>query len=859
MTRARALALGLASLAFHAALLAGAGAALPGPVRVALAFGVLVLVPGWAFVALGARPPGGSWLAAGWALGFGVAWASALALLAHTLVPSFLPLTLWMLPANAALWGVVVWRGRVPWPDGAPTLPRWAVLAVLLAAGVAAWTAGSIGPPTGYGTDTPDHVGTLRRMLLTGQAFPTDAFFRDAGRMGADPRKGVWHVVIALITRLAAVDPLESWRWLGSFIVPFFVLTVAGLGYLCRGPIGAGLAAWALLLTFGGGLWSEELRQMAFASHFGDQLALAAVVAVLADLRMRARGTRVSAAILGFAAVATHVFAAVHFAVVFSALALGLLLRDRRVGPDLRRLVPTVLLMAAACLPYVVMRAGQAYAPTNIIHTEPQGLLTLVGTLRVVTIGALWTHMGEAWVLVPLAWPWLWARGRHNPAVLYLLTSSLAVGLIMYDPPVVALLQPRLGYLLMRLIWLVPLAGILGWLLPELAARVAATGPWARRAAAGVVLALAVVLLAAPARDAATVLLAPEPLQQARREYDPRRWGDVFAWMNAHLPPDDVVLSDLATSYMVPMMTGRYVVAIVDQHSSPNDSLALRRILDTRDALDPYEPWARMRDVIGRYGVSVIVLDGRLGDAAPLLYWTPTRSWYAAERARLDSAPGAFERLADLRGVVVYRVRPRGLDRLASPPAPRPFVRPVTAGDALAPESRSAALPAIVGFALRPERARPGDTLRCAVDWRAPGPMPPGSYTVAVRFDRPLPAGWSPPAFLGKPWRKLLERRLHERLRFRDDHLPVGGIYGVDLWRPDQVVRDEFSVAVPRDVAPGEYVVRVRMIRSPVFANFRLSDYFFDQDYFAGRAVGSLRLLAPRGSVAAAEAARVRD
>ena len=68
--------------------LLGAGAldALPEGLRVALAFGVLVLLPGLAWHrAIGAPNPGGGWLAAGWALGFGVAWLGACVLVTRAL------------------------------------------------------------------------------------------------------------------------------------------------------------------------------------------------------------------------------------------------------------------------------------------------------------------------------------------------------------------------------------------------------------------------------------------------------------------------------------------------------------------------------------------------------------------------------------------------------------------------------------------------------------------------------------------------------------------------------------------------------------------------------------------------------
>jgi hypothetical protein len=129
-------------------------------------------------------------------------------------------------------------------------------------------------------------------------------------------------------------------------------------------------------------------------------------------------------------------------------------------------------------------------------------------------------------------------------------------------------------------------------------------------------------------------------------------------------------------------------------------------------------------------------------------------------------------------------------------------------------------------------------------EWRALEPLPPGSYRVAVRFDRALPGGFRPPRAVAKPARKLLERLSGVRYRFRADHLPAAGEYGVDLWRPTEVVRDSFELAVPRDAAEGAYQVKIQMLRQPHYPNLSLRDYFSDDDFLAG--IDAARLIVAR-------------
>src|SRR5205814_6279373 len=117
-------------------------------------------------------------------------------------------------------------------PEPPPAWSRVAKLSIVLAATLAFLHVVQLGPPMTYLTDSPDHIGTVRRMLAEGDAFPTDAFFRDAGRAGADPRKGLWHPAVALVCRLSHTDPLPAWRALAALLAPLVVLNAAAFAAL---------------------------------------------------------------------------------------------------------------------------------------------------------------------------------------------------------------------------------------------------------------------------------------------------------------------------------------------------------------------------------------------------------------------------------------------------------------------------------------------------------------------------------------------------------------------------------------------------------------------------------------------------
>jgi hypothetical protein len=175
-------------------------------------------------------------------------------------------------------------------------------------------------------------------------------------------------------------------------------------------------------------------------------------------------------------------------------------------------------------------------------------------------------------------------------------------------------------------------------------------------------------------------VVAPQAIRAAEAEISPLAWREPLAWLDRHLPAGSVVLSDPATSYSIPMLTRDYVVTLADQHSSPDDSLALTRLLDARDALDPYASWARTREVVKRHGVGVIALNGRFREVAGFNYWAAGPAWFASTRARFDREPAAFEPVHDEGDFVIYRVHLGALDTLSAPAPSRPYVVPFASG-----------------------------------------------------------------------------------------------------------------------------------------------------------------------------------
>ncbi len=843
MKRGSALGWPLLVIALYAGVATGALGFLPLALRLLAALAGIVFLPGVALLSWTSFAPGGPLLSAGWAAGMGIAWNGVL-LLGLRLAGLDFRLLLWLSPLASGLLWIASSVRPVP-PREEPQAVVWsgaARAAVMAAVVLAALHGLRMGTPVGYYTDSPDHIATVRRMMGTGDMFPRDAYFADAGRQGVDPRKGFWHPQVALLCLAARADAMEGWRGLATWLCPLLLLNAGALGFLAGGAGVAALAAWIQFLTLGGSLADHYFREAVFSTRLGDCLALAAGTALALDLTWPSSRRRAAAVLLALGSVVTHVYYAWQLALVSAGL--GLLLAARRVDrPRLPRWLGTSLAMGLASLPVLLFRAGSDFAPKNIIHTAPQGLLYLNDHLRVVSVGVMWDWLGLLWLALPFLLAWAFSRSAGNPALLYLVAAGVGPLLVMFLPPFVEVLRPRLGYLLMRMVWMIPQAVLLALAVAALARalRSRARKPWP--AAAG--LAVLTLLGAHSVVDAARVLVRPAPFRAEEEAHSPLLWRDALAWMDRHLPAGTVVLADPVTSYSVPMMTRHYVVTLVDQHSSPNDPRALSRILDARDALDPYGTWRRTLEVLRAYHVGAIALNDRFVRPVGLDYWAPYPGLADRLRARLGLHPEIFPVLYDSAGFTLYGVHSPLPDSLPETGAAPPWLVASLPPGARAVSDSSAQPLRLAGIELdsgAPELDR-GDTLRARAYWVTRSPLPAASYSVAVRFDR---EGLGPPSILfwaAKPWRKLIESLRQERYRFRQDHLPGEGQFNVDRWPPGRMVRDPFEVIVPLDVAPGDYRVGVRMIAPEGhYPNFRLSDYFSDQDYYAGVEVGRIRV-----------------
>ncbi len=826
-------ALALSLLASYAAAASGAVAA-SGP-RVALVLAGLLLLPGLApALWLSRRGECSAWEIVARAAGLGLALQAIVLGAAHLLGARLEAAALWLPAAGAVavLAGYGLRRPRPSWeaePESAGSPWSLALLPLLAAA---AW-AGSVGPPLGVHSDSLAHVALVRRAAMTGSAFPLDAFYADAGGAGADPRSGLFHALCAVVVRVTDLEPVAVWRWGSLVLAPLLLLSIHSLARAITGRHGPAVLAAALaLVVHGGGQPLLAWREAVYPARVADALVLLALASGFRHLQeggWRPWGMTVA---LGFAAVTTHVFAAVSLAVAFAATLVGsglsaLTRAGRTDGWATSSLAVRGLLLAGGTAlgtaPYLWWRYRTAYAPADPIHLEPQGLLYW-GDPRLfsVTPESFWSWLGWPSLLLPLAGLWLWRERRRGPGYAYLSMVALAIPVLVLHPLLLPTLYDRLGYLVARLVACIPVSLVLA-----VALWTAALARRARQSAGALwMLATALAVAVPQAWTTWTEIRRPPSAGETADRTAQEQLAPVFARLREEPSGPLVLAADPATSYFLPGHTGHFVVAVMPQHGSPNDARGEDRIVRAREILSPHGSAESAVRLLAEAGADALLLD--LSHTSPLAAgpWVRDPAQSAAILAKFATRPERFrlEPLADR----IWLVRPAGdawrassLLESEAPQAPEEIApAPSRSEFSLAVAVRHEETQAPAG------PVRPGDSLTLETVWRRIAPLPPGLYVVEASLAaRPPRDALYRPEY-GKLYRRVREAWTRERRWAESNHLPADGLWPPETWPQGELVREAYSFPVPEDLQPGVYELRLRFRRLAHHPNRRIEEYW---------------------------------
>ncbi|MCK4412300.1 MAG: hypothetical protein KAY32_02025 [Candidatus Eisenbacteria sp.] len=738
-----------------------------------------------------------------------------------------------------------------------PLAPQWATLlalgSLLLFAGVLAFYAGS---SFGYDTDVPSHVACLREMVDTDRILPRTMFHVGGDGASVDPRKGFFHVALAAIAQLAQVDPIALLRVLPGILTIFALIVFHTMARRILRSEGTALLATFLAMVCFGQARSGLLPQLAYGSHMGVVLVWGVLALGLRFVSGDGRRPMLwLVAASAFAATATHLFAAVNILFTLGVFWVALLLLRRWRDPRPRRGGLVLLAALGGCLPMIAWRYFFAAQALNPLHTHSQGLLYLSERLYIINpiewapfLGAV----GFGGVLLSLL---LWRRLDESDGVVYLAALSLAPLLILLNPLVVPLLEPLLGYLIARFAILIPFLVVLAYVARWMGENLLELNS-ARRVLTAVFFYGLMVLLLFPRLEgfAASYSRAHLDRAEARSMFV---WEDLLERLDAEAPESAVVLTDPITGYTIPAMTRHYSVAVLHQHASPADSLAIERLAGVRDVLSPYLGTGEKARICRRFGVDYVLVNATFGRAVDQFFCHVGPARARRQIAALAADPALFEPVWEVAGRgALFAVRKENLDPLSG------IVR---SGEQLPPHRNTSQLTRDLFMRRLPDDARPvlpdtvagitlvaaafdtnwvarGESLGVTLYWRRVGD--PAQFPVIshLRLDTPAPRGllWTPQfSKLHRLWQQVRKDVFY---RLRRSIEPLGGSLGVEHWPRDRHVVDHVKVPIHPNCAPGEYVLRVRWGEASFLPNLPLSHYLSDQDAFQGMAVGAVEV-----------------
>jgi len=796
----RRTALGLLAALFLCHLLLARPLPVPHAVRAMAALWAVILLPGISLVCLW---PG---LPRSFTARLGLSFPAGLVL---TLVPAAAAAFLhWPIRAMGAaylfggfLLALAVLHRSVP---GAVSqgIHRGLAGAMALAVGLAMWG----GAPSSPYTDAPDHVATVREILLTGDAFPDRALVADGEVGRSDPRKGTLHFALAVSAAMAGLDAHELWRWVPAALAPVFL---AALFLLARrlgaGEWGSVLAAVLGLVFLGGDGLPWALR-IAYGAH-AAMLAVWLVWWLQLGLLSRSEpsgggGSRAwFAGLLLAGATAVHPLAPGLWLTLFPGLLVLSSRSERAAGFRILgiALVPT--------LPVLALRVAQAWGPINPLHAQPMPELVIAGSLAILWPPAVLAMLGGIGVLgAALA---LGARAYLPPglAARFLVAAAGGPLILTLVPGVFDLAREASSSLPIKTLYLVPGPLALALFLTTASSR--------RRLLARV----AVGILIAAAAPGALGGFHPDRGRGGRTSGD-----EAVLSRLRDLPGRVVVAADPWLSYLIAAETPHYALAVPGQHGHPLDTRGLERLNHLAEVLSPRVDPVRAAEILGSYRCGFVAVPRPPG---------PRESGFAAARGgRFDS--DRWARFSAWSSWTTRLTPPGGVWRVtAVPEAPDPVPGSPPGIRGWIPESGDGAAQGVRLRALDfPASMEAGRVVAVTLSWEGGDGVTGWPVEAHIRI---RPAGWS--------GRSKIPRLAGERLRgrVRTSHRwvisPFKSAWPPGSW-PLGTHAETISLHVPSGLPEGDYEVSVRVLERPVHTRLGWRDIWFEDDRWQGQVLG---------------------
>ncbi len=696
-----------------------------------------------------------------------------------------------------------------------------------------------------WSSDALDHVGTIRDIVEKGQIFPTNAYYAGDEGSGVDPRKGLFHTSLAVVSIISGIEPYWIWVWLPVLVLPVLLCSYYAFAReIFRNEIIAVIAVVLFFLCFEG-LNRTSLRTVGYPFKLAAQLQFASLMLFFRYLRTGKFKLLLFSAILGYGIATVHISVFFRFFVSISAFLLFMLLLKRSGKSTIKAIIKLAVLTLIISAVFLIVKYRLSYSIHNPYDRNLRHVLIFFRNFYIADPLYVLEQIGRPGILAFLITPFLYRYSTKNDRILFLFSNMVIAPLIIFNPLVV----PPLGEfittgLVRRIIRVAPYIAVLAFFIYRSAGSLIAGGSWKQRLKGIPLLAILIPVLFPyfiynyhyyrPA------VLRGEPGKT------PLRWRDTLDFLEEKIDKPSVILSDPWTSYSIPAFTRHYVTAVPVGHSSPRDAQNIAKIREVMKALNPHTDMKNTLPILNRRKVDYILLNHTFEHSLHKYNWSVNPSLFDRTRRKFERYPEMFRLIhrEDETFLYKYNPRPEIPESLLTLAPENPFVitgqpSPQDTVNAIFEEKFR-----LLGVTVESDTVHFGDSLNIKCYWRKISTVDQSKhYKVITRFDTGYPKNFLYSRHWSKIYRKLVEKSEEKRYRFRSDHNPANDIYPSYLWKRGETILDQYRVEIPSDISPGIYRVKIKFLGLPFGPVYRFSDFISDQDIYDGAKVDSLVIL----------------
>ncbi|MCX5800457.1 MAG: hypothetical protein NTX17_03615 [Candidatus Eisenbacteria bacterium] len=712
-----------------------------------------------------------------------------------------------------------------------------ALLLYLIAVSVLLLRAGA---PLQWQTDAPAHLAAIRGVVEEDRVFPAMQPYGPNGVVKPDPRFGVFHALCALLFVASGTEIYTLWKALPAFFTPFLALGLFSATRSLTGNVRAAFAAAFLFPLCYGGIGGGALRTVGYPNRVSMLPYLVSLAVLFTYLRAERRWLLMLLGILAVTTVAVHVYYFIEFLFVVTCF---FLLKFLVSWADASRIAKcwarVVGVTVGISLPFLVYRLLSSYSTANPYSVEGQNLLYLDERFYILNPFKAYGWFGLAGTASLLLLPYFILRARKSDAYVFVTAATAGPLLLIFNPLAMPVASKVLSYLAWRLMWAVPYVLSIGIFVTEFPVNIRRSSLKSKFfSCVGMGLVVAALLGTLNWR----VDFYKKAVETTRESF-----ADDFAVASGTLGRLDkevkgrrVFLSDPVTAYAIPALTRHFVTAIPVAHSAPTDSFPVSRVRDALDVLNPSVGLRRTAEVLRKYGVEYVMVNTGFSERLHAFEYEIDPEEQERVLSKITSARVLFEEIFSEGDLHVFRVTDLKKAEFQEGGLSRNLV-PGEADFVSTPIADFASLFSMERVRVSPASVEPGDSVSVHFLWKCLSPLPREDvYKLFIRMDTEFPRGRFFAKSLGKPYRKLLERRVGKRFRLKVDVDPEGCEPPLHLWKRGELVEQVVTFPVPLTLSPGRYSVKANLRRTPASMDFHVSDYLRDEDYFSGVEIGSV-------------------